>query len=571
MSRPSTQGQLAVAQESEDEFEDEEDTEDEAVDHNGGFQCPETIAECHWQRRSVSSLYEMMSSPFLDLNPDYQRDVVWSSEKMTRLIDSQMCNYYVPPVIFNVMTVKSEDGGERFVRISIDGKQRLTSIREFINGNIPCTDKHGKKWFFKDNGDMPKKKKRLLDERSKRRFLDRELLCAEYSALERRQEEDLFSRVQLGVPLTPAEKIRASSGRWQEFALEIEREYPELMQTVDNKRGRGFQLILQIFKQVMNCYSEDQNSNYSAGAAALKTFCNHPEHLSEDFKTTARKIFRKYNEVRERCPETFENNNYTHAAKYSPIEFVAAAILIHLYPTRTNPDLLSRDILKMRQVVRAGRQDLRSNTATWRTLMEYIENLEVHRGGMNVTSRHAGQEAQDLNIITPGGSNNVPQSVDTGLQARIPAKRAAATSSNSNTPSSSTRTPAGGVRFEDGFGQHHVTLASQQIASAPIPHGPPTGPTAQRQYQTFQSSAPIAPLQQPTAPPPRDRFRAVMTGQSYGSSAVLGTQRRITDENLDRSALSGSSDHNSPQKPTKRARIEAEAPRVKQEGCSQRD
>lgn len=55
-------------------------------------------------------------------------------------------NYYIPPVIFNVQTIKTEEGGERFLRISIDGKQRLSSIREFVNGNIPCTDKHGRKW-----------------------------------------------------------------------------------------------------------------------------------------------------------------------------------------------------------------------------------------------------------------------------------------------------------------------------------------------------------------------------------------------------------------------------------------
>lgn len=83
--------------------------------------------------------------------------------------------------------------------------------------------------FFANNGESVRVNKRILNDKFKRRFLLQELLCAEYSDLERKQEEDLFSRVQLGVPLTPAEKLRASSGAWQAFAIDIEKQYPELM------------------------------------------------------------------------------------------------------------------------------------------------------------------------------------------------------------------------------------------------------------------------------------------------------------------------------------------------------
>lgn len=86
---------------------------------------------------------------------------------------------------------------------------------------------HGR--FFANNGESPRMNKRILNDKFKRRFLLLELLCAEYSDLERKQEEDLFSRVQLGVPLTPAEKLRASSGAWQAFAIDIEKQYAELM------------------------------------------------------------------------------------------------------------------------------------------------------------------------------------------------------------------------------------------------------------------------------------------------------------------------------------------------------
>jgi hypothetical protein len=135
---------------------------------------------------------------------------------MTRLINSLMCKYYVPPLIFNVTTV-NENGQPKFKRVSIDGKQRLTSILEFVKGKIPGTDKEGKGWFFcelsdEDSKGKPRAQRHILPAKMRRYFLKLEILCIEYQGLERRQEEDLFSRVQLGMPLTPAEKLRAISG-----------------------------------------------------------------------------------------------------------------------------------------------------------------------------------------------------------------------------------------------------------------------------------------------------------------------------------------------------------------------
>ncbi|KAH8153563.1 uncharacterized protein LAJ45_02376 [Morchella importuna] len=539
MSRLRTKEKPIAVQESDDDIDDdEEDEEVEEENPDGVFELPEKLEECHWQRRSITDLYDMMSSPFLDLNPDYQRDVVWNSDRMTKLINSLICNYYIPPVIFNVQTIKTEEGGERFLRISIDGKQRLSSIREFVNGNIPCTDKHGRKWFFKDNGSPSGKKKRLLNEKFKQHFLSQELLCAEYAALERKQEEDLFSRVQLGVPLTPAEKLRASSGAWQAFALEIEQKYPNLMQTVDNRRGRSFQLILQIFKQILN--SEDQNSKYSAGAISLKAFCERTNLLDEPFRATVKNVFYKYNEILKRHPETFQNHNYTHATKYSPIEFVASALLIHQHPNRTNPTLLSGDILKMRQVVREERQDLRSNSSTWSSLM----NRNVQQ---NMTPRDGVREVQNLNTRTPEGSNNVQQSVapgKSGPQARRLSKRAVPSADSYSPAPSSLQSPHTHMGPGGEFEQHREALASQRYSIASLPPRP----------STSQTQAPTAPLRQPAAECPGDRFMA-----------ITRTHNRITNEAWNESSLGGSTSYSSPQRPIKRPRIENEASRIKRE------
>ena len=73
-----------------------------------------------------------MHSDDIKLDPEYQRDVVWPDAKMIGLIDSVFRNFYVPPVIFSV--VSHDDGSEK--RICIDGKQRLTSIQRFMDGLV---------------------------------------------------------------------------------------------------------------------------------------------------------------------------------------------------------------------------------------------------------------------------------------------------------------------------------------------------------------------------------------------------------------------------------------------------
>jgi uncharacterized protein with ParB-like and HNH nuclease domain len=59
-------------------------------------------------------------------------DVVWPESKMIHLIDSMFRNFYIPPIIFAVH--KSDDDDE--IRVCVDGKQRLTSIQKFFDGQV---------------------------------------------------------------------------------------------------------------------------------------------------------------------------------------------------------------------------------------------------------------------------------------------------------------------------------------------------------------------------------------------------------------------------------------------------
>ncbi|KAI9462077.1 hypothetical protein HD554DRAFT_2027786 [Boletus coccyginus] len=49
---------------------------------------------------TAKSLYDQIIDNAIDLDPEYQRDVVWQEEKQSGLIDSVLRNYYIPPIIF---------------------------------------------------------------------------------------------------------------------------------------------------------------------------------------------------------------------------------------------------------------------------------------------------------------------------------------------------------------------------------------------------------------------------------------------------------------------------------------
>ena len=73
----------------------------------------------------------MIHEGLIDLSPPYQRDVVWPESKQTKLLDSLYRNFYIPPI---VMCVGSEDGHK--IMRCVDGKQRLTSIQKFMDGQV---------------------------------------------------------------------------------------------------------------------------------------------------------------------------------------------------------------------------------------------------------------------------------------------------------------------------------------------------------------------------------------------------------------------------------------------------
>lgn len=147
---------------------------------------------------------EMIQTGSVDLNPDYQREVVWAESRQVKLIQSLFQvsitpllvddvaktsqHYYVPPVIFAVRGF-DENGME--TRVCIDGKQRCTSVQNFIDGRIPFISPGTKEKFWYTNfpgrtGGKP------LPLALKPRFDNLNIQIVEYAHLDMNQQRDIF-------------------------------------------------------------------------------------------------------------------------------------------------------------------------------------------------------------------------------------------------------------------------------------------------------------------------------------------------------------------------------------------
>ncbi len=87
--------------------------------------------------QTISWFYDIAQRDLLDLNPPYQRRSVWNQEFKDYFVDTVLLNYPAPAIF--LFEDISADG--RSVYHVVDGKQRLTTLLEFIRGDFPVRDR----------------------------------------------------------------------------------------------------------------------------------------------------------------------------------------------------------------------------------------------------------------------------------------------------------------------------------------------------------------------------------------------------------------------------------------------
>lgn len=140
-----------------------------------------------------------------DLQPDFQREKVWSLDKEQKLIDTILKRWDIPKIYLNIID------GENFE--VIDGQQRLSAIFKFYSNELPLSKVFSNTYGGLYYNDLPDKIKDIFD--------DYELDLALISEATEEELKELFSRLQLGVPLNSAEKLNALPGQMRDFIKKL--------------------------------------------------------------------------------------------------------------------------------------------------------------------------------------------------------------------------------------------------------------------------------------------------------------------------------------------------------------
>ncbi|KAG1862585.1 hypothetical protein DFJ58DRAFT_233981 [Suillus subalutaceus] len=319
---------------------------------------------------SAQDLHRYIHEGFIDLNPIYQRDVVWPETKQIGLIDSIFRNFYIPPVIF---AVTKDDDGEP-IRICVDGKQRLTSIQKFLDGLIPHRDVRTKKsyWFVRS---AKQKTTRLeIPEEWKRRFAETRITCVEYHNLTPEIEREIFQRVQLGVQLTAAEKLQAISSPWADWIADLELRHVN----VDNKglasvlewdttRGRDFQCIAQLI------YCCDGLSDRPLPTAQkLEKWMKRVDNPPTAFMTLINNVLSDFWHI---ATSSELNAAFTEVDKrVAPVEFVFVGVILFVLRDHTIEERANA-ILHMRLRIREQFRDVRNNGLVGKAMWNYVDSI----------------------------------------------------------------------------------------------------------------------------------------------------------------------------------------------------
>ncbi|QRV94214.1 hypothetical protein RhiJN_22232 [Ceratobasidium sp. AG-Ba] len=347
-------------------------------------------------------LAKQMKSGDIKVDPEYQRNVVWSDAKQSKLIDSILRNFYVPPVLFCI----SEDSSGNQTRICIDGKQRLTSIRRFLDGLIPHKDGKLSLYFKQADGT---KAVRLLPEPLRKQFRNKTLVCIEYRDLSPIHEREMFQRVQLGMALTTGEQLQSFDGPMAQFAHKMHSElfdnaHIETPMCLAIERGRGFQNLIQIIACIARL-PEYTHATHIQQTKLLQCQGMSTEKIKEIQHKSERalRLLKTIATNSELCSVAFSLP--PRVSRNSPVEFCFSVLLIAMRMDNpgTGPKQLAEAIGEMRAAMRAVHVDMRSNSAVSGSFWNYITGAhhETPQPGPSSQSTSATPSMKKLKINAP--------------------------------------------------------------------------------------------------------------------------------------------------------------------------
>jgi hypothetical protein len=158
----------------------------------------------HNKTKDLETIVAEYGNDKIDLNPIYQRDVVWNVNKMKGFINS--CYRGIIPSPIMISSTDEKD-------ICVDGKQRITTLIKFYNNDFSFKfDEDDKdEYFYSEiHEDYSEKDNyHVLTDKDRKRIDKLCMNILEYDNLEYVDQVQIFYRIQQGVSLKAGEKIIA--------------------------------------------------------------------------------------------------------------------------------------------------------------------------------------------------------------------------------------------------------------------------------------------------------------------------------------------------------------------------
>lgn len=209
--------------------------------------------------------------------PEFQRKYVWKDAQASRLIESLIIQCPVPVIYLN------QESDERLA--VIDGNQRLTSIRRYVNNEFPLKG-------LTAYPELEENRFHQLDPRFQRHIRNRTLRCIVILKDTHPQVKfDVFERLNTGaVKLTPQElRHGIYYGDLITLATRVanETKFATRLDIRDDKRMKAEELILRFWALSENFYKYRKPL-----AGFINSYAEENRHLSDQQKEHLKETFR---------------------------------------------------------------------------------------------------------------------------------------------------------------------------------------------------------------------------------------------------------------------------------------
>ena len=206
-------------------------------------------------------------------------------------------------------------------------------------------------------------------------FANKQIVCVEYQDITESDEREIFQRVQLGMALTPAEKMQVINGPHAAFVRYIQAKYfkgdgllaSDALEW-DKTRGADFRCIAQAFYQMAN------PTLRNSSIPQLEKFLSQSNPPSEDLKRGVEQAFQVLATLVQdkKLGKTIKKA----APKFSPVEFIMTCVAIYHWKDRLSLTACANGVARLRDNARNLHVDIRTNNRVVKTMLDFISSYK---------------------------------------------------------------------------------------------------------------------------------------------------------------------------------------------------